>query len=285
MTYSSQDLSNFIPEVWSKTFIKIHNTMTVMENLTNRELEEETYKGGDTVHVRQYGDVTTNTYTKNMTLSLDQLSSTDNTMTIDQFKYQLFAVDDVDKAQADIDIREGYVKRAVISMRNTIDSRLISHYADANAANVMGTTSAPETLTKDNIYDYFTDMHTNLDNQNVEDQDRYAVVTPATRGLIRKSQELRGRGSDLVDEVVRNGYAGNFAGWKIQVTTNIATVGSSKPHLFITKDFINFTKQLDQTEAFREANVAATQVRVLCVYGSKVFTENAKNGGVIHVAA
>lgn len=285
MAYSSQDLSNFIPEVWSKKFIELHDTLTVMEKLTNTDIEESIFKGGDTVHKRQYGDVTTNTYTKQATLTLDTLTATDNTMAIDQFRYQLFGVDDVDKAQADFSIMEGLLKRSAVSLRNNVDSRLLSHYADANAANVIGTTASPVTLTKDNIYDYFSDMHVLLDNQNVTDEDRHAIVTPQTKGLIRKSQEIRGRGSDLVDEAVRNGYAGKFCGWNIHVTTNIATVSNSDPHMFITKKFITFAKQLEQMEMFREANVAGDQARLLYVFGSKVFTEDAKNGGVVHVAA
>ncbi len=280
----ANNLDAFIPEIWSKKFIKLYDKLVVMKGLVNTDHEGEIKKGGDVVHVRQVGDVAVNTYTKNGTITITDVTASDNTLTIDQFKHFAFKVDDIDEAQSDVAIMEKYMQRAAIAMRNTVDSRLLSHYADAAAANTLGSTGAPITLTPANVYDYFVDMATNFANANQDDSlQMNAVVNPAVRAVILKSPELRDRSTSMVDETIRNGSIGTFGGWKLFVTTNYSAVSGTIPLLFFNKDFISFAEQLTKMESVRQENSFASLVKGLNVYGSKVFTNQANAGGVIYV--
>jgi hypothetical protein len=62
-------LSNFISEVWSKKLLKVFDKTMVMANLVNRNYEGDIQDAGDVVHVRTFGDVTINDYTRDMTIS------------------------------------------------------------------------------------------------------------------------------------------------------------------------------------------------------------------------
>jgi len=126
--------ANFIPEIWSKKLQKIFDKITVMVKLVNTDHEGEVKGGGDTVHVRSFGDITIRNYNREGTLTDDTLTDPMSDLSIDQEKYFSFIVDDVDKAQADINIMEGYSTRAAMAIRNTVDQHLHSQYANANAS-------------------------------------------------------------------------------------------------------------------------------------------------------
>ncbi|MCE3234532.1 MAG: hypothetical protein K0Q50_712 [Vampirovibrio sp.] len=117
-------VANFIPEVWSKKLLKIFDKTCVMKKLVNTNYEGEIKKAGDTVHVRTFGDVTINDYTRDMVIQFETLADPMSDLTIDQQKYFAFKVDDLDKAQSDISILEGYAARAAIAIRDVVDTRL-----------------------------------------------------------------------------------------------------------------------------------------------------------------
>src|SRR5690554_4408571 len=98
--------ANFIPEIWSKKVQKIFDKSTVMVKLCNRDYEGEVKRAGDTVHVRSFGEITIKNYTREQTVVDDTLTDPMSDLVIDQEKYFSFIVDDVDKAQSNINIME-----------------------------------------------------------------------------------------------------------------------------------------------------------------------------------
>lgn len=263
-------VANFIPEIWSQKLLKIFDKNAVMANLVNRDFEGEIKNAGDIVKVRTFGDVTINDYTRDMTISFQALTDPMQEMTIDQQKYFAFKVDDLDKAQANTNILEGYVGRAAIGIRNIIDTRLLSHHADADSGNVIGTDGAPITLTTSNIYSYIADMSELLDQANVPSEDRNLVITPKFKTLLLKSDEFT-RATSLGDKVVQNGYIGNVAGFSVHVSTNLAAESGVVNLMAFTKDFISFASQVNKVENVRPYNMFADAVKGLYLYGSKVF--------------
>lgn len=272
-------LNNFIPEVWSLKLLKIYDNMVVMANLVNRDYEGEIKKAGDTVHVRTFGDVTVNDYTRDMTISFESLEDPMSDLTIDQQKYFAFKVDDMDKAQADVKILEGYAKRAAIAIRDVVDKRLLAHYADAPSEATQGSDGSPITLSKSNVYEKFVKQARLMSDNNCPEDFRWAVVNPLAKDLILRSPEFI-RDTKLGDNAVQNGYIGNFAGFKIHCTTNMETTASGHfPLLFGTNDFISFASQVKDVEKVRPYNMFADAMKGLYLYGSKVFTNSATSKG------
>jgi hypothetical protein len=275
-------LSNFIPEIWSKKLLKIFNKTVVMANLVNRDFEGDIQSAGDVVHVRTFGDVTVNDYSRDMTISFQSLTDPMVDLTIDQQKYFAFKVDDLDKAQANIDILEGYAGRAAIAIRDVVDSRLMGHYADVDAGNVIGTDLAPITLTSGNIYSYITQLGEKLDNANVSSEGRNLVITPKFKTMLLQSIEFT-RATSLGDNVIQNGYIGNVAGFGVHVTTNNPAVGSVVNLMAFTPDYLSFASQVSKVETVRPYNMFADAVKGLYLYGSKVMLPKA--GAVLKASA
>lgn len=271
---------NFIPEIWSKKTQKIFDATTVMAKLVNRDYEGEIKAAGDTVHVRTFGDITIRNYTREGDLTLDTLTDPMSDLVIDQEKYFAFIVDDLDAAQADINIMEGYTKRAAIAIRNTVDQHLHAQYANAHASNIIGTSSVPIALTKDNIYFYCTELAKRLDERNVDMEGRHLVVDPARKQLLLNSPEFL-RATDLGDRVVQNGRIGQIAGFDVHVSTNLNSSGGNRPLLAMTKDFISYASQVNKVEKDRPSLKFVDLVKGLYCYGSKVFTNHAACGAVL----
>lgn len=274
-------VDNFISEVWSQKLLKVFDKTVVMAGLVNREFEGEINSAGDVVHIRTFGDVTVNNYTRDMTISFQALTDPMVDLGIDQQKYFAFKVDDMDKAQANIDILEGYAARAAVAIRDVVDSRLIGHYADVDSGNVIGTDGSPISLTKDNIYTYITQMGQLLDESNAPQEGRNLVITPKFKTLLLQSPEFT-RATNLGDNVVQNGFIGSLGGFKVHVTTNNPAVSGVVNLMAFTQDYIAFASQVSKVETVRPYNMFADAVKGLYLYGSKVVKPTA---GVVLKAA
>lgn len=262
--------ANFIPEIWSKKMLAVFDKHTVMANLVNRDYEGEIQQAGDVVKVRTFGNITINDYERDTTIDFQSLTDPMQELTIDQQKYFAFKVDDLDKAQSNMDIVEGYTKRSAIAIRDVIDSTLIAHFADVDENNIIGTDLAPIELTSENIYGYIVDLGEKLDNANVPPEGRFLVITPKFKAMLLKSAEFT-RATSLGDEVVANGKIGTIAGFEVYVTTNNPAVEGVVNILAFTRDFISFASQVAKVEHVRPYDQFCDAVKGLYLYGSKVF--------------
>lgn len=282
MGFTDQNLANFIPEVWSKKLEVIFDNKCVMKPLVSRKYEPDA-SFGDTIHVQRVGDFTIQDYVRNQVMEMEQSTVTDDTLLINQQKYHYFGVDRLDKRQSLVSIMPEYVERQGVAIAETIDARLLSHYTDALAANVLGSTTAPETINASNVYDIFVEMGERLDNQNVFDGDRNAVIVPAVRSAILKSDQLTKRGTVMVDETIKNGKIGTFAGFNLHITTNMSQVSGTYPIMFFQKEFIQYVEQYSQLVGEQPDGTFVDAMKMIKLYGSKVF--NPECGAVVYAAA
>jgi hypothetical protein len=264
--------ANFIPEIWSAKTQKIYDKIIVMKKLVNTDHEGEVKKAGDTVHVRSFGEITIRNYTREQTLTMDTLVDPMSDLTIDQEKYFAFNVDDVDDAQADINIMNGYTKRAADAIARTVDQHLHAQYANVDSGNILGSSSAPITLTKDNIYFYCTELRRLMKDDNATGEINL-VVDPTREALMLNSPEFV-RATGLGDRVVQDGEIGRIAGMRVHCSTNLNSSSGNRPILALTKDLISFADQLAKVEMVRPSGQFVDVFKGLYVYGSKVFTNS-----------
>lgn len=275
------NMAHFIPEIWSKKLLKIFDNIVVMKQLVNTDYEGEVKNAGDTVNVRQFGSVSIGNYTRDANITFQALTPALEQLTITTQKYFAFTVDDLDAAQADIGIMEGYSKRAAIAIRDVVDTSLLSNYVNTDAANILGSAAVPIALTSDNILDYFLRMGQLLDDQKVDQDGRNVVVTPYVKRLIK--QHLAQRETPLGDMVTKNGKVlDDFGGFGVYVSTNVPTATNAKPLLFFTRDFISFVSQVSKVEKVRPYDMFADAMKGLYLYGHKVFTAHDGTGAVLY---
>jgi hypothetical protein len=269
--------------------------------LINKDYEGELQNIGDTVQVRTLGSITLGSYAKGGTISYEDLAPVKEAMTISDAEYFAFKVDDLEKAQNDINAMDAYTKRAAVGMKDTIERKLLSFYAQALVANQITDAGAAITLTAaaadaTDVYTQLVKARGNLSKQNVPMDGRWVVVDPDTTGLLLNDTKRFIRATDLGDQVVQSGlpgmtasnapgFVGRCAGFDIYESNAVPVAAGSKYIQYGTRMAISYAAQLTEMEAIRLQDTFATAIRGLLLHDGNVFAEASKAFGYIKAAA
>lgn len=277
---------NFIPEIWSGSYIKNYYDSTVFSQIANTDYEGEIKKHGDTVNIRTQPDLTIRTYQKGMTLQVERPDKAKLQLLIDQGEYFAAIEDDVDKIQADLNLLDMWSKDASEKMKIKMDTNVLSSiYGSVAATNTgatagrisgninLGATTTPVQLTRTNILDYIVDLGVVLDEQNVPDT-RWLVLPSWACGMLKKSDlkdaSLTGDGQSIL----RNGRVGMIDNFTIYRSNNVAKVLDSTYTCYNIlaghKDALTFATQMTEMESLRAESTFGNIIRGLQVYGYKV---------------
>lgn len=272
-------VTTFIPELWNARLLYALEKAHVATNLVNRNYEGEISNHGDTVHINTIGAITVKSYTKNTDIDAPEtLTTTDQTLVIDQAKYFNFQVDDVDKVQAAGELVDTAMGRAAYALADVSDAYLLGVIAaGAAAGNTIGSAAAPVALTKDNVYENIVKLKTKLDKANVPNTGRTIVVPPDVHSLLLLDDRFAKSTATAGQEALINGLVGRIAGFDVYMSNNVKTgTGTDTgktPYFEITAqitDATTYAEQIIKTEAYRMESRFADAVKGLHVYGAKV---------------
>jgi hypothetical protein len=253
-----------------------------MLQCVNRNYEGEIRQKGDTVHIRSFSAIAITDYDGSIEDSAYETPTpVEQELVIDQAKMWGIKIDDVTKAQSDINILTGYSKEAAYALETTIDTFLLAKHSDVPAGNTIGTVTTPIALTKDNVYGYMVDLGAKLENadatgkgKNNKGMKPFVIINPLIKALVLKSPEFI-HATALGDEVLRKGAIGEIAGMDVMVSTNFVAVSSKYYILAGTNEAITFAEQLTKTETVKDKSFFGDLVRGLAVYGAKTVQANA----------
>lgn len=272
-------VTTFIPELWSARLLYALEKAHVATNLVNRNYEGEISNHGDTVHINTIGAITVKSYTKNTDIDAPEtLTTTDQTLVIDQAKYFNFQVDDVDKVQAAGELVDTAMGRAAYALADVSDAYLLGVIAaGAAAGNTIGSAAAPVALTASNVYENIVNLKTKLDKANVPNTGRTIVVPPDVHSLLLLDDRFAKSTATAGQEALINGLVGRIAGFDVYMSNNVKTgTGTDTgktPYFEITAqitDATTYAEQIIKTEAYRMESRFADAVKGLHVYGAKV---------------
>jgi hypothetical protein len=289
----ANNLAAFNAEAWSKLLIANLDQINVMLGLVNQDWEGELRQVGDTVRVRTLGNITLGPYSKGQSISYQDLTPTVETMTISDAQYFAFNVDDIDRANSDLDALNLYAQRAAVALNNVIEAKILSRYVDAHADNrITGASNAAITLDASNVYDYFVEARSRLSKKNVPITGRWAVVDPDTVALLLKSDKFvrsTGLGDLTVTEGTmtqspRPGFVGRIAGFDVYESNAIPVASGAKFLVFGDRYAISYAAKIQSVETIRLETTFATAVRGLLLHDAKVFAETSKRLAYIKAA-
>jgi hypothetical protein len=129
----ANNLAAFNSEAWSERLVTKLDQVNIMPPLVNRNWEGD-LRQNKTVWVRTPGNITMGSYTRGSSISYQDLAPTRESFTVNDGEYFAFEVDDLDKAQSDVNAMDVYMKRAVVAMNNTVEEKLLSAYTSAGVA-------------------------------------------------------------------------------------------------------------------------------------------------------
>ncbi|MBR7184813.1 MAG: P22 coat protein - protein 5 domain protein [Clostridia bacterium] len=265
-------LNNFIPSIWSETLYQaLDNTYVAVRNC-NRAFEGEIRGKGDAVTICGIGPVSVFDYTKNTDMNAPEtLTDMSRTLTISQAKAFNFQIDDVDRAQQFPKVMNEAMRVAASALSAAADEHVFSLYRNALEENVITETG----VTYENMLDLLIAARKKLIAAGVTSQDVVLEVSPDVAALILKAKILT---ADAGDEALESGYIGNFVGFRVYVSNNVATKEESEG-LFHkcfarTRRAIAFAEQLSEIDAYRPEKRFADAVKGLHLYGAKVVYAN-----------
>ena len=272
-------ITTFIPELWSARLLYALEKSHVATNLVNRNYQGQITNAGDTVHINSIGAITVSDYTKNTDMSAPEaLTTTDQTLDINQAKSFNFQVDDVDNVQAAGDLIDTAMGRAAYALADVSDAFLLKTIANGVAsANKIGAKATLTALTASNVYENIVKLRTKLDKANVPTTGRTIVVPPEVYALLLLDDRFAKSGSDSGQNALLNGMVGRVAGFDVFMSNNCVsgTDGGSgtTPYFVITAQVAaatTYAEQIIKTEAYRMEKRFADAVKGLHVYGAKV---------------
>lgn len=260
-------ISTFIPALWSARLLAHLDKNLVLGNLVNRDYEGEIKNMGDRVKINQIADVTIKDYVKGTDLVYDDTDGTPTELVIDQQKYFALKVNDVDAAQANIDLMDRSLERASYALRDVIDQHIAGHSKEAGSNITVKDMSAPE-----QAYESIVKMGTAMDENNVPRVGRWLVIPPWMYGLLQKDQRFVGTGSNAAEGRLTTGIVGSAAGFHIYESNNLSLVKSTNTTSVMagTNAAISLATQIIKTESLRLEKDFSDAVRGLLVYGSLV---------------
>ncbi|MGW9587493.1 phage major capsid protein [Microbacterium sp. NPDC055455] len=269
-------ITNFVPDLWSAKILVALRKKAVAAGLVNRDYEGEIKRMGDSVKITSINDVTIGSYTAHSDITWEDIDDATRSLLIDQAKYFAFELDDIERAQAVNGgaVMNGAIDNATYQLRDTLDTFLLSTLA----AGVQGTSNDLGTVaihtTARNLYDSFVDLAVKLDESNVPEEGRWAVLKPSLHGRLLKLDEFIQAGDSASPMARLNGFIGEIAGLSLFKSNNMPTVtdAAATGGAVIAGHGIAATvaEQIVSVEAVRRENRFADGVKGLHVYGAKV---------------
>lgn len=273
-------VENFKPTIWSRQLIVDLDKALVFRNIANTQYEGEA-RFGNAVKINELGDLTAETYGDTGLSSYDDLSDAQKTLYIDQQKVVKFKVEDIDKAQANMNFVAGAMQKAAQAIADNVDQYIAELYSGAGVLDSdLGSSSGSTAVSiyaagqdTDGLLYIITKMHQELDEANAPSAGRWVVVPPWMHAYMKFAglvDNLAGGIKDFSGGQFGNGFIGNLLGFNWFVSNNVDNDGTTWNIPFGTPDAIGFVGQIETVETGRLESYIADYVRMLYVYGAKV---------------
>lgn len=277
---------NYNPEIYSGKLVEKFYKTTVFGEIASTDYEGEIAGMGANVIIRTVPDVTVSDYVIGQGLTPQYPSRNSVTLSIDKAKSFNVALSTVDSRQSDLDMADIFANDGSIQLRIAADADMLEVIpADVNADNQgttagqdsndidLGSASVPRQLSAANVVELFTDMGQVLDEQNVSDEGRWAVVPPWLVNLVKNSDlKIASLAGDGVS-ILRNGKIGEIDRFTIYQSRNVLRQTSPASCSYVPFGHsagLTFAAQIVECQMIDNPNDFGYLIRGLMVYGYEV---------------
>lgn len=171
----------FIPELWSPDTIDAVEANVVLGGLINRRWESQVTIG-DILRVSYLSNLTANTKASGTDVTLEAVTESEETLTVNTHQYVAFGVEDIVATQSKHDLRSKYTTKAGYALASAFDTNLAALAASFdNTVGVLGIEVTYDNLVRADQY---------LNDANAPEGDRFLYISPATKGGLLKLDEF-----------------------------------------------------------------------------------------------
>lgn len=217
----ANSLTAFNPAYWTPTMQETFFKESVALGIANTELRAD-LKDGDTLH-KPYGSYArVQTYTKGTDITVKDLSSTDQTLTVATAKVASFYVDDIDRIQNKYETIKEFAAGAMRQLNNVLDQAVMAEYLNAGttlSGTSIGEASGGIVMSAANTANIFTAAGRVLNSKKRLGGERFALIGPRMLEIIQ--QYVGGRETGFGDTVSDNGKVANRFGFGLRLSNNL----------------------------------------------------------------
>jgi hypothetical protein len=187
----ANSLTAFNPAYWSKRMQIIRIKEPVYRALANFE-ERANLKNGDTVHRPYRSSLLVQSYTKGTAVTVQDVTATDESLSVGTTKIVPFYVDDLDQLQNKWDTVNSFADDAGRELEAFIDGDFLGEVVNAtdtiDDGDIGGTAGNAIVLSSSNVLKVFAAASKKLTNQmkggKMGMTDRFAVITPTVLQIL-----------------------------------------------------------------------------------------------------
>ena len=303
----------FIPEFYSKKLLKESKEMTDFKNnMTNSDWEGEIKSAGDTVHIST-PDLSMITIGEGVVPDTSDVYPKQLSLTIDKSKSFQFKFNDIEQAQSQFNMLDGYMSAANEKMMVEVNKELELEVLNNTEVPNIGTNAAAFTATSATINKFFNKLkRTLMGNKALSPAGFYTFKGNQEQTLQLKPVVTIGSGlfEQLVnstvlthptvqgDDILYKGVVGQIAGMQIFVDTLLDGIKSTEAathyadetnnkYIAIagTKMGITYAEQYNKVEKLRDPQTFADIGRALYLYGYKITNPKCLVKGTVEVTA
>jgi len=275
--------NSFIPQWWAAKLLPILENKHNFKVLTNADYEGEIKAGGDSVKINQMSSPSIGSYDRVNGISFEDLSTTSQTLLIDQEDYFAIQVDDIDKAQVvngGILMSEG-VKAGGYEMQDKIDVALAAKYSDAgiiggSGQGALGTAASVLEITVDGggsslkVSEWLARLGRRAYEAKMPDHlPKYVVVPPWLHQKMVMDKLVNPRGVNN-DGTYIQGEVQFAYGFGIMVSNNVSYSSTDYRVMGGNRNCITLAQQITHMEPGRRESFFKDYIKALYVYGMKV---------------
>ena len=294
----ANNVNAFVPEFYSQKLLRESKEMTDFKNnMTNSEWEGEIKSAGDTVHITT-PDLSMIVIGEGVVPDTSDVYPKQITLTIDKSKSFQFKFNDIEQAQSQFNMMDGYMSAANELMLVEVNKELeLAVLNDANVP-VVGNHSTPIAATSATVTNFFNKIkRTLMGNKalspsgfytfkgNKEQALQLAPIVTIGAGLFEQlvNSTVLTHPTAQGDDILYKGVVGQIAGMKIFVDTLLDGITSTEAathyadeangyYIAIagTKMGITFAEQYNKVEKLRDPQTFADIGRALYLYGYKI---------------
>lgn len=280
---------NFIPTVWAARLLSALEKALVygQSTVVNREYEGEIQNAGDSVKIATIGDITVGNYTKDSDMTVQTLDDADQMLVIDQQKYFNFIVDDLDKAQQNVNTLEEAMRRSGYNLKDLADQFIAGHYVYAPTDTGVGDDSTPLNALASNVaYQLLVDLGVKLDERDIPSDGRFVIIPPFFHGALLKDDRFVKTGGSQAEGRLVNGMVGEAAGFTVLKSNNVPNTAAAKYKVIAGHPMaFSYAEQIVKVKNYDPEKRFGTGVKGLHVYGGKLIRPQGWAVGTVNNAA
>lgn len=163
-------------------------------------------------------------YVRGTAITIQDLTDTQETLTVNSQYATGFYIDKFDVIQSEYDLAANYGKDTGVYLSNQVDATVLGEASNATSTvddgTIGGTSGLPITLTTSNVLSVFSNAKSKLAKLNVPLDNLFAVISPDFENIL--VQYGAGRDTNLGDTAQENGFFGNFYGFKLYRSNQLA---------------------------------------------------------------